>query len=120
MITKNKTDRTLLFDGPEAEIHQQSFNLGLTPLSAHALTLDDLTGNSFEQLSSVIGQEDFDALLETSGFQPDGGFLNHYKSEDRLKLYYLKQDNHIAVFSFGEFQPTRYQLYLEGTWTIGA
>ncbi len=68
MITKNNADRTLLFDGPEAEIHQQSFDLGRTPLSGQALTLDDLTGNSFEQLSSVIGQEDFDTLLETGGF----------------------------------------------------
>ncbi|PSK91608.1 hypothetical protein [Taibaiella chishuiensis] len=120
MITKSNTDRALLFDGPETDLHNKLFDLEATPLKGQDLSLDHITGNSFEELEQEIGSEDFAAIVATGNFKPDEGFLDHYKSENRLKLYYLKQGGHIAVFSFGEFQPTRYQLYLEGTWTLGA
>jgi hypothetical protein len=118
MITKYKKDRSLIFDGPEADILEMSFHLDDGPLDGQAIKLQDFAANDFENLKEVIGDEHFEFILETGAFLPDEGFLNHYKSENRLKLYYIKKGNSIAVFSYGEFQPTRYQLYLEGIWTV--
>ena len=118
MITKYKKDRSLIFDGPETAILEKSFDLDAGPLDGQAIKLHDFAANNFEDLKEVIGNENFEFILETGAFAPDEGFLNHYKSENRLKLYYIKKGNSIAVFSYGEFQPTRYQLYLEGIWIV--
>lgn len=118
MITKHKQDRALLFDGPESEILEKQFSLEAGPLDGQALTLHDFAAHDFEDLKGIIGEEDFASILATGAFQQEEGFLDRYKSESRLKLYYIKKGNHIAIFSYGEFQPTRYQLYLEGIWTI--
>ena len=118
MITKYKKERSLIFDGPEAEILEKSFDLDAGPLDGQGIKLNDFAAHSFEDLREVIGDENFDFIVETGAFVPDEGFLNHFKSENRLKLYYFKKDHSIAVFSYGEFQPTRYQLYLEGIWIV--
>jgi hypothetical protein len=41
-----------------------------------------------------------------------------YKGSDGLRLYFSKKGNTVVVFAYGEFQPTRYKLYLEGIWKI--
>ncbi len=111
MITKYEVTKSLLFDGDEAEAVHKSFSL-----PAGNIKFSDFANNNFEDLQKVITTDDFETIVKTGGFNAD--FLNLYKGSGRLRLYYTKKGNTIAVFAYGEFQPTRYKLYLEGLWTL--
>ncbi|MFC0516975.1 hypothetical protein ACFFGT_22390 [Mucilaginibacter angelicae] len=111
MITKYEITKSLLFDGDEAEAVHKSFSL-----PAGSIKFNDFANNNFEDLRKVITTDDFETIVKTGGFNAD--FLNLYKGSERLRLYYTKKGNTIAVFAYGEFQPTRYKLYLEGIWEL--
>lgn len=113
MTTKYQSIKSLLFDGDETNVIHQSFNL-----PAGLVKFSDFANNNFEDLRSILDENTFNQLVKAAGFNTDGGFLNLYQGTDRLRLYYAKKENNIAVFAYGEFQPTRYKLYLEGILTI--
>lgn len=115
MTTKYTKAKSLIFDGLESEILDKSFNQA--GISA-PIRYNDFANNDFEDLQQVINKDDFESIVKTGGFAPDGGFLNLYKNNDGLRLYYYKKDNTVVVFAYGEFQPGRYKLYLEGVWAI--
>ena len=73
-------------------------------------------------VNNVLGPHDditrFEFIKKTGAFVTDGGFLNLYKGSNNLRLYYHKKGNTIVVFAYGEFQPGRYMLYLEGFWIV--
>ncbi|WP_121809069.1 hypothetical protein [Mucilaginibacter kameinonensis] len=110
MITKYEVTKSLLFDGDEEEAVLKSFSL-----PARNIKFSDFANNNFEDLQKILTPGDFDTIIKTAGFTP-GGFLNLYQGSDRLRLYYAKREDAIIVFAYGEFQPTRYKLYLEGVW----
>ena len=89
----------------------KSFNL-----PAGDIKFSDFANNNFEDLRKVITPDDFETIVKTGGFNAD--FLNLYKGSERLRLYYSKKGNTLAVLAYGEFQPTRYKLYLEGVWEL--
>jgi len=111
MITKYEITKSLLFDGDEEEAVYKSFTL-----PAGDVKFSDFANNNFEDLRKVITPDDFETIVKTGGFNAD--FLNLYKGSERLRLYYTKKGNTIAVLAYGEFQPTRYKLYLEGLWAL--
>ncbi|AYL97185.1 hypothetical protein [Mucilaginibacter celer] len=113
MIKKHEILHTLLYDGTEEGMLDKTFSLPYNQVK-----YDDFADNNFEELANVAGAEDFKSITETAGFETDGGFLNLYQGSDRLRLYYAKKDNMIYVFAFGEFQPMRYKIYLEGVWEL--
>jgi hypothetical protein len=118
MITKYKNAKSLIFDGPESEVLNKVFDVGTETAVSVTIKFGDFANNNFEDLQQVVTNDDFEFILKTGGFAPDGGFLNLYKNSDDLRLYYYKQGNTVVVFAYGEFQPFRYMLYLEGVWTI--
>lgn len=117
MITKYTKAKSLLFDGPESDIINKYFDPG-AGINIGTIQFDDFVNNNFEDLRQIIGDGDFESIVKTGGFIPDGGFLNLYKNSDNLRLYFCKKNNVIIVFAYGEFQPARYLLYLEGTWIL--
>ena len=118
MISKHIKAKSLIFDGPESKILNKIFDLSREAAVSTPIKFDDFANNNFEDLQQVINNDDFKLIVKTGGFVPDGGFLNLYKGSNDLRLYYYKKNNTIVVFAYGEFQPTRYMLYLEGIWTI--
>jgi hypothetical protein len=118
MITNYKKAKSLIFDGSEQEILHKSFDLSRDTSLGIAIKLDDFANNTLEDLQGVISGADFEFIVKTGVFVTDGGFLNLYKGSNNLRLYYHKKGNTIIVFAYGEFQPGRYMLYLEGFWTI--
>lgn len=118
MITKYKKAKSLIFDGPESEILTKVFDLSRETAVNTLINFNDFANNDFEDLQQVIGSDDFEFIIKTGGFARDGGFLNLYENSENLRLYYCKKDNAIIVFAYGEFQPFRYMLHLEGVWTI--
>ena len=118
MIVSYKTLRLLLFDGSEQELIGRSFDLGEETGIKTPVKFEELVSNNFEDLKDINGSGDFAFILKTGGFAPDGGLLNLYKGSHNLRLYYLKKDRIIIVSAFGEFQPARYMLWIEGTWLL--
>ncbi|WP_184542362.1 hypothetical protein [Mucilaginibacter sp. FT3.2] len=116
MMVEYKKAKSLIFDGAEQEIFNRSFDLSQQTALNVAVKLDDFASNNFEDLQKLLGKDDFEFIVKTGEFSPDGGFLNLYKNSDNLRLYFYKKNNTIVVFAYGEFQPGRYMLYLEGFW----
>ena len=113
MIKRSEITKSLLFDNTDGTLYSKTF-----ALPRGQVKFNDFANNNFEKLADVIGTDDFKSIVTTAGFKTDGGFLNLYQGSDRLRLYYAKKDNIIFVFAFGEFQPTRYKVYLEGVWEV--
>ena len=118
MITNYKKAKSLIFDGPEQEILHKTFNLSRETTLTTAIKLNDFANNTLEDLQDAISAADFEFIIKTGAFVTDGGFLNLYKGSNNLRLYYHKKGNTIVVFAYGEFQPGRYMLYLEGFWIV--
>jgi len=118
MITKYEKIGSLIFDGNEQDVVSRSFQPDTQTDLGGAIEFDDAVKHDFEDLRGVIGDDDFESIIKTGDFTPDGGFLHQYRGSDNLKLYYLKRGKTVVVFAYGEFQPTRYKLYLEGVWVV--
>lgn len=70
---------------------------------------DDLTPNKLVNLNNYhLIINELDLKLENSTVV----------TKDRLQVYYLKNSNLLIIFSFGEFQPSRYVLFIEGAWSL--
>lgn len=121
-LIKNKE---LLFDGAEnQELHTIAFKI-----TKDSFKLSEISKNKFEGLKNYILEEDFLIIIkqcrfqtnENSDFQKyfkDFDFGEYYKSEENLEVYYFIKNDILYVFSFGEKQPARYMLYLEGIWNF--
>ena len=72
----------------------------------------DIVDNYFEDSKNTIGEENFNIIIQQ--LQLVTTSFNTYKSkESNLGLYYILEDHHLLIFSHGEKQPARYQLFLE-------
>jgi|ERR1700754_3116070 len=118
MISEYIKVKSLIFDGNEQDAVKLSFTPDTIVEAGGPIKFSDFAGNTFEDLHNAVDKDDFEAVLKTGGFTPDNGFLKLYKGSDNLRLYFCKKGNTILVFAYGEFQPTRYKLYLEGIWKI--
>lgn len=118
MITKYEKVNSLLFDGSQEGILNKPMGLDTKIDTGAPVKFNDFANHTFEDLRKILDDDDFEFIVKTGEFTGDDGFLNLYKGTDNLRLYYLKRDNIIMVFAFGEFQPTRYKLYLEGVWKL--
>ncbi|NHA04862.1 hypothetical protein G7092_13710 [Mucilaginibacter sp. HC2] len=118
MITKQEKIGSLIFDGDEQDVISRSFQPDTKTNLGGAIAFDDFINHDFEDLQGLIGDDDFASIVKTGNFTRDSGFLHQYHGSDNLKLYFCQRDKTIVVFAYGEFQPTRYKLYLEGVWVI--
>ncbi len=118
MVSKYEKVKSLLFDGDEQEAVNKSFSINTSINIDAPIGFKDFADHNFEELCAVIVDDDFKTIVKSAGFNTDGGFLNLYQGSDRLRLYYCKKGNIVIVFAYGEFQPTRYKLYVEGIWIL--
>jgi hypothetical protein len=119
MITVYNKAKSLIFDGREPEILNTVFDLNTEAGASISIKLKDFAANNFEDLAHIIEKPAFDFIVKTGGFITDGGFLNLYKGSYNLRLYYYKKNNTIIILAYGEFQPGRYMLWVEGIWVMG-
>jgi hypothetical protein len=89
-------------------------------------SIPEITSNHFSQ---EMGTEYYDIVKKFDFKKNDDDFSkyfqsiplpdeNIYLSNEGLTLYYLWKNNIIYIFSFGEKQPGRYQLYYEGEYSL--
>lgn len=108
-MKKLDSKRCKLFDGIESNLYEKVFVLEVEGKQVKFI-VDDITPNkliSLTEKTQIITEANFGSRNDT-----------FFTSEDRLQVYYLKSKTFILIFSFGEFQPARYKLYLESVYRL--
>lgn len=111
MIKKFEIRRQKLFDGDEEKCLKEIFEL-----EHKKIKLADFYNNPLIDLKKAIDEESFNTIIKESKFSLTNGFIENYKSDDGLEVSYLKNNNFIYLFSYGEYQAGRYLLFLENIW----
>ncbi|ASK30613.1 hypothetical protein CEY12_11040 [Chryseobacterium sp. T16E-39] len=104
-----------LFDGQDSDMLKFSF-----PLNDKGMKVSSFLNNSLRNLVSDKGtaQEDFEKLIQVEDFEKKGSLIQNYYSKENLEIYYFIDNGQVYLFSFGEFQPARYMIYIEGAWYL--
>ncbi|WP_346985767.1 hypothetical protein [Chryseobacterium sp. POE27] len=111
MLKKIEITRQKLFDGDEEKCLQEVFEI-----ENHKIKLIDFYNKPLRDLKKEIDEESFDIIIKEDKFNVNTGFIEKYTSEEGLEIHYLKNNDSIYLFSYGEYQPARYMLFLEGIW----
>lgn len=113
MIKKYKTIRQKLFDGEEDHCLKEVFKIGDQEIRS-----SDFYNNTLRELRKEIDNESFDIIVEESTFRLQNNLMEKYTSVEGLEINYLKINNFIYIFSYGEYQSGRYLLFLESIWIV--
>lgn len=110
-MKKDEIARQKLFDGNEEKCLKEDFEI-----KNQKIKLIDLYNSPLTALKNEIDNTRFDIIVKESQFNLIKSFTEKYISADGLEIYYLKNNDMIFLFSYGEYQPGRYMLFLEGVW----
>lgn len=95
--------------------------------------VSEIMNNDFKKIIQKFNDNDFKEIVEKGGLKNEvpsyfrkflsekdyqGLDTNYYKSENHLGLRYLIKKDYLLIFTFGEKQPSRWILVLEGIWKI--
>lgn len=109
--------RMKIFDGIEDGLknfhHEVLFNQ-----NRYSFGIEDFYRHPLKELKNEISILDFDTIILDGNHKMINKFIISYKSNENLNIYYAKKDNYIFIFSFGEYQPARYMIFLESIWKI--
>jgi hypothetical protein len=97
-----------LFDGDEEKCLKEVFEI-----ENQKIKLIDFYNNPLRDLKKVMNHESFDVIIKEGKFNLINSFIEKYVSEDGLEIHYLKNNDAIYLFSYGEYQNGRYMLFLE-------
>ncbi|BAP32485.1 uncharacterized protein CHSO_3448 [Chryseobacterium sp. StRB126] len=111
MVKKAEIARQKLFDGDEEKCLKEVFEI-----KNQIITLTDLYNNPLRALQKSIDDETYYTVIKEGNFNLINSFNEKYLSEEGLEVYYLIRNELIYLFSYGEYQPGRYMLFLEGLW----
>ncbi len=100
--------KQLLFDGDERGCVNKVFEI-----NHQKIRLIDFYDHPLKELKKETDRESFDLMVEENSFKQINNIIEKYISEKGLEIYYLKKSDLIYLFSYGEYQPGRYMLFLE-------
>lgn len=109
MIENIEMIRRKLFDGDEEKALKHVF-----AIENQAFKLIDFYNHPLRELKKQIRDQSFDIIIKESQFSLVNSFVEKYLSENGLEIHYVKRNEAIYLFSYGEYQPGRYLLFLEG------
>ncbi|KMQ64627.1 hypothetical protein ACM46_10275 [Chryseobacterium angstadtii] len=109
MLENIEMIRRKLFDGDEEKALKHVF-----VIENQAFKLMDFYNYPLRELKKEIGERIFNIIMKESTFSLVNSFVEKYLSEDGLEIHYVKRNEAIYLFSYGEYQPGRYLLFLEG------
>lgn len=113
MIRKIEITRQKLFDGDEESCLQKIFEI-----EHQKIKLTDFYNNPLKDLKNQIEAEIFSTIVRENNFRIRNSFTGKYVSEEGLEVFYIKNEDFIAMFSCGEYQPGRFIFFLESIWLI--
>lgn len=111
MTEKTEITRQKLFDGDEEKCLKEVFEI-----KNRIITLTDFYNNPLRALQKVIDDKSFYTIIKEGNFNLMNSFNEKYISEEGLEINYFYDNGMIFLFSYGEYQPGRYILFLEGVW----
>lgn len=108
----NKINKSKLFDGSEKELYETEFKF-IVNNSEYIVKFTDFCDNPLKEMEDDTS---FNTLIREGKFKLVDSIIVQYKSSENLDVYFFKHENIYFLFSFGEIQPSRFILYLEGIW----
>ncbi|MCZ4223982.1 hypothetical protein [Pedobacter rhodius] len=114
MTKDNTIIKEKLFDGDESGLGKITFDIPSLTFKVSDF-LDNPLRNLLKDNSNT---DDFDTIIKSENFQKKGALIQNFYTEQNLQVYYLIVQNRLYLFSFGEFQPMRFILYLESVWNL--
>lgn len=113
------TYNTEIFDGSEDDFSTFSYAFRQNGFD-RMIKFDDFYPNHFRKLESVLSISERQQIISQLGIKyTDYESFVTYKDPRDLGVYYAhitSEDQTLyLMFSFGEFQPTRYRIFLLGT-----
>ncbi|SNR32877.1 hypothetical protein [Flavobacterium sp. ov086] len=110
-MSNNKREN--LFDGFESDIINQIFEIAYAN-EKFKFKITDFIDNSLEDLLNYINESELNQILSDLNLSKVDSFIPKYKSVDNLNMYFCIKEDKKFLFSFGEIQPMRYVMFLEG------
>jgi hypothetical protein len=110
-----------VFDGMEPDDWHAPFAVSWAG-QTWTVSLAQLSENPLAKLKAHLGESIFEQVVEKQGYVPSPDLFQSYRGTRDLSLYYCFLDDHLpdkqilAIVSCGEFQPARWQAYIEGIW----
>lgn len=106
-----------IFDGFEPDDYSMKI-----PLSEKypnlEFTFSEIIDQPFKNLQNILNQESFQQLAALQKIKNPNTEWEHFVGSEDLSLYYFIREDKLVLVSFGEFQPARYKVHLEGIWQI--
>ncbi|WP_294282782.1 hypothetical protein [uncultured Chryseobacterium sp.] len=113
MIKKTEITRQKLFDGDQESCLREIFEI-----EHQKIRLADFYNNPLKDLKKEIKVEIFSTIVGESNFRIKNSFIRKYESQEGLEVFYIKNEDLIALLSCGEYQPARFIVFLESIWLI--
>jgi len=82
------------------------------------IRLLDIYNNPLWKLKDRISINDFNTVVASENLKSDNIVIDSYKTSKGLSTYYLFNNTLLYIFSFVEWQPTRFILNIESIWEI--
>ena len=118
----DKVRRMGIFDGNEPEFLKPEFEIpGSGGITFRARQFLD---QPFADLKGLLGEKIFDQIVEDQGYITPQGPWATWTGSENLALYYFihrfadADFESVVLVGFGEFQPGRYIINVEGIWDI--
>jgi len=110
-----------LYDGLEREFVNKQFKIEIDEkqITFSSLEFSSYQGKYFKNLEKILDSKFFDTMIKEGGFKRRiPASLGYFSKEEHLSIEYFTRGGYIFVFTFGEKQPSRWILVLEGVWEI--
>jgi hypothetical protein len=115
-MIKTNNQKTGLFDGFEDDAINKVFEITVNA-TQYKFKINDFVKNPLKNIGSEIGDDNLQLIVSKERFTKSK-IYEQYKSSENLKVYFLTKDKIFLLFSYGEFQPARYKLFLEAAWEM--
>ena len=119
MLTPDFTRNALIYDGFEPDFQTPEFALFA---GGARLVLGDFVNQPLEALRADLATRDFEQIVEEQGLTapPEPWQTWHGTHDLALYYYWLEKGRRrdLVILAYGEYQPARYMIYVEGIWTF--
>ena len=89
-----------------------------------AFSLAEIDRQPFSALKDILGEANFNKIVDTQGYRHPKNEFQTYVGEDGLAMrYYTREGDQpdsreLILVSFGEYQPQRWFAHVEGFWRV--
>lgn len=113
----NLEKRLHIYDGFEPDDYSLSMSLSETYPNLE-FTFSEIVNQPFKKLENILDKESFEQIAALQKIKNPNTEWEHFVGSENLSLYYFIRESKLILVCFGEFQPARYKVHLEGIWQM--